>query len=387
MKELTIKHTPVFSKNYEALQKYKTIVNQGGSSSSKTYSILQLLIYLAVKEPNITIDIVRKHQTTLKKSSYRDFINILIKMDLYNEKSLNKSSLEYNFSNGSIIKFLGADDDNEVRGRRRDYLYINEGNELDESVYIQLSIRTRKAIFIDYNPSDFENWIDKVIEEPDTILIKSTYKDNTFLDKTTIDRLENLINTDENYYRIYVLGEKPIARSRIYTHFKEYNDIKEPIKQVIWGLDFGFQHVTSLVKVQIGDSGAFYVEEVIYESGLTGDDLVRRMQELEISKTNTIYCDYARPEIIESINRKGFNARNANKSVLDGIDNVKSSLIYIHKESVNIWNEFYRYNWKTNGERIIMEPVKLWDDALDALRYAIHTYRTNNTGTFDFFVV
>jgi len=124
-----------------------------------------------------------------------------------------------------------------------------------------------------------------------------------------------------------------------------------------------------------------YVREIIYQSNMTSQDLINKMKELDISKKKEIICDGARPEIIEDIKRAGFNARIANKEVKNGIDSVKSSGLYIHKESTNIIKEISSYKWKSNGDIVLDEPVKLYDDSLDAIRYAVHWYKKNSNNT------
>ena len=98
--------------------------------------------------------------------------------------------------------------------------------------------------------------------------------------------------------------------------------------------------------------------EVLYESKLTVSDLINRMKELGIGFKNEIVCDTARPEIIEDLRRSGYNAREAIKAVKAGIDSVKSSELFIHKESLNLVKEMSSYKWKTNGDITLDEPVK-----------------------------
>jgi len=388
MSNLTFKHGPIFKWNKREYESGKTlIVNQGGSSSGKTWAILQFLIFTALQNDNITIDVVRKFRSTVKKSTMKDFINLMTSMGIYNPDSFNKSELIYKFDNGSEILFEGADNEQYVRGRRRDIVYFNEVNEIDKEVFYQIKIRTKKTIFCDYNPSFFEHYIEDEIRNSGAVLLKSTYKDNPFLSNKIIKDLEELISIDENYYKIYVLGEKPIAHNRIYTHF-QLSDIPhdDMADEILYGLDFGYNHPTALIKVLLIDD-TFYVKEEIYESGLTSEDLVDKMEMLGISKVHSIWADPARPEIIEDIRRAGFNIRGADKSVKDGINVVKSSKIKVDKESVNIMNEYSRYSWKMNGERITDEVVKVWDDALDALRYAIYSRKTKGSDLVDWITI
>lgn len=382
MNNLDFKVSSVFIKNLEAIKNYKYIVNVGGTRSGKTYSILQLLIYICLTEKK-TIHIVKRTLRDLRGSAYKEFVDILKTYNIYNPDNHNKTDSVYKFDNGSEIVFIGADDDNKIRGWKRDILFLNEANALAKGIFLQLGMRTKENIIIDYNPSDFETWIDGVIEEENSILIKSTYKDNPFLEESQIKFIEEMINLDENYYRIYALGEKPISDSRIYTHFKEY--IKKDFDDYWYGLDFGFNHPTALVQINHMD-GEYYLEEKIYGSNLTSEDLIKRMDEIKINKNKEIYADYARPEIIEDIRRAGYNIKNANKEVKAGINKLKSSKIFIEKGSTNIWNEYRKYNWKTDRDgRILDDVVKMNDDAMDAIRYGIYTHTSKGGSVVDFF--
>jgi phage terminase large subunit len=372
--ELQINHTAVFSKNLNEYQTGKRfIINQGGSRSSKTYSIMQLLIFLCLTTPKLQVSIVRKSYPSLRGSVLRDFIEIMNLFNIYDIKKHNRTEQRYIFDNGSSIEFFSIDDSQKVRGRKRDICYLNEANELTFDDFQQLSLRTSTTLFIDFNPSDNEHWLYELVKDERSILIKSNYKDNIYLSNEIVEEIENLINVDENYYKIYALGERPTSTTRIYTHFKQYYDEVES-NDYCYGLDFGFNHPTALIKTTFKDNKV-YAKEIIYKSKMTTTDLVEEMKRLNVDKTKYIYCDSARPEVIEELRRNGFTrAQMANKSVKPGIDKVKSMEIYIHSESLNLWKEFKLYSWKSKGDIIIDEPIKLNDDAMDALRYGIHTH-------------
>lgn len=377
--ELKILHTVVFDRNYKQYKAGKRfIINQGGSRSSKTYSIIQLLVFLCLVE-KVDVSVVRKSFPSLRGSVLRDFIEIMMGLNLYTEDNHNKSEQRYTFNNGSTMEFFSIDDPQKVRGRKRDICYCNEANELDFEDFQQLSLRTNKCIFFDFNPSDNEHWIYDLCNDDRAVLIKSNYKDNNFLSDTIKEEIENLIRIDENYYKIYALGERPIPTTRIYNHFKQYDEDIE-FDDWCYGCDFGYNHPSVIVKVGFKDD-VVYVEELIYQSNLTSQDLIRLMKEINIDKKKYIYADYARPEMIEEMRRAGFNVKEAVKDVKEGIMSIKMKQVFIHKNSLNTWKEYKSYSWKTNKEQILDEPIKLYDDAMDALRYAVYT--TDKKGKFD----
>ena len=372
--ELVMDHTIVLNKIQKAYNdKYRIILLQGGARSSKTYSTLQMLIIIALTEPKTTISIVRKTFPSLRATAMRDFMDMLMSYGLYNPKLHNKTNNEIKFPNGSLIEFFSLDDSVKVRGRKRHILYANEGNELEFEEYQQLAMRTERTIIIDFNPSDSTHFLYDIANNDNrAILIKSTYKDNQFLAKSLVEEIEGLINVDENYYRIYALGEAPTKTTKIYSHFKEYTRLPNIVEEIM-GLDFGFRHQMALVRVQYAEDGKIYVKEELYAEGLTPDDLVERLRPI-ITNGEKVYCDSARPDIIEQLRRGGYNVYTSNKSVLAGINYIKSRQIYIHKDSVNLWKEVRLYSWKSKGDIIYEEPIKLNDDLLDGMRYSIYTH-------------
>lgn len=369
---LEIQHTNVFASNFESYnnETVRYIINQGGSRSSKSISILQCLIVIALKQKR-KITIVRK-TLAAAKSIMEDFFSLIFEYDLYNQENHNKSDATYFLENGSMFEFMGTLDVQKLKGRKRDILFCNEANELSEEEWVQLVLRTSGKVFIDFNPSDTEHWIYNLLKDEKSVLIKSTYKDNPFLPQSQVEYIENLINVDENYYKIYALGERPVASTRIYSHFKQYVD-QPQYNDWCYGLDFGFSHVSALVKIMYVGS-KIYVQELLYESKLTSSDLVNNLKQL-VNDNKPIYCDYARPEIIEDLKRSGFNAKEAIKDVKAGINTIRSEEIYIHHESTNLLKEYKLYSWKSKGDLIYEEPIKLNDDLLDALRYGVHTHK------------
>ena len=376
--KLELKTTTVFSKSKEALynDEIRFIIEQGGSRSSKTYSICQLLIIYALTTPNKIISIIRKSFPSLRGSVMRDFFEIMKELNIYSESKHNKSENLYTFDTGTIIEFFSVDDEQKLRGRKRDILWINEANEINFEEYTQLNLRTTEKLIFDFNPSDNFHWLYDLISREESILIVSTYKDNPFLTKSQVTEIENLINVDESYYRIYALGEKGTGKTTIYTHYKMYEEEPE-CKEILYGLDFGYNHPTSLVQCQFLDN-KIWVRELIYRSGLTTTDLINEMKSLNLNLRKEIICDSARPEIIEELKRNGFMAKGAIKEVKAGIDTVKSSELFIHKSSLNLLKELSSYKWKTNGDIVLDEPVKVFDDAVDALRYAAHWWKVKN---------
>lgn len=378
MKELKIEGTNVLTRNLAELSdpNIRFVINVGGTRSSKTYSLCQMVIVYCLQNQNVVVSIVRKSLPALRASVMRDLFDILRQLDLYSEENHNKTEHIYKFPNGSIIEFFSVDNEQKLRGRKRNLLWANEANELNFEEFNQLNFRTTSKLFFDFNPSDNYHWLYDLYTKSECSRIHSTYKDNPYLDPSIIKQIQDLINVDYEYYKIYCLGEQAIAKSTIYTHQQMFNEYPEKIDNTLYGLDFGYNHPTALVKVTKAEN-ALYWEEIIYQSYLTSTDLIDLMNKLQISKNVDIVCDSARPEIIEELRRSGYNAKQAIKNVKEGIDSVKSCPLFIHQESSNLWKEIRSYKWKTNGEKILDEPVKVNDDGMDAARYGSLYLRKN----------
>lgn len=371
---MKVKTTKIF---HQTIQSNKRIViNEGSSRSSKTYSTMQVLIQLALQETGQVFTIVRKTLPSLKATAMKDFFEVLNKYGIYDDDHHNKSTNTYSL-HGNEIEFISVDDYSKVKGRKRKYLFMNEANEFLYNDFVQLSMRTTGTIFMDYNPSHDENhWIEEKIKTRDDVeVFRSTYKDNPFLNKETINEIERLKDTDPNLWRIYGLGLMGIASARIYQHFQLCDELPEA-GETFYGLDFGFNHPTALVEIREYDD-AYYVDELIYASGMTNNDLIEKMRDLEVKRGKYLFCDSAEPNRIEEIKRAGFNAHLSDKDVRKGIDTIKSKKIYITKRSVNLQKEYRGYSWKTTADGAILdEPVRINDDALCAMRYGVHTYLT-----------
>jgi phage terminase large subunit len=365
---MELNSTVIFEKNHDALLSDKRfIINEGGSRSSKTYSLCQLIIVYCLQNPNKVVSVIRKTFPSLRATVMRDFIDIIKDLGLYKKESHNKSEHIYSFSNGSIVEFFSVDDEQKIRGRKRDIAWCNEANELYFDDFIQLNMRTETKLIFDYNPSESASWLYE-LPKNESVLIKSTYKDNPFLPDSIKFQIEDLKRTDEALYQIYALGEKAISKLNIYSNWTFIKEKPLRFQSFVYGLDFGYNHPTALVKVWHHEKD-LYIEPVIYESYLTTSNLIQKMQDLGIDQNTEILADYSRPEIIAELQIAGFNVNNANKEVKKGIDDVKTFGIFC-KEDHNLKREYDNYKWKKVKDNITDEPVKLFDDAMDAIRYA-----------------
>ena len=386
MKSLNLKGTVVLQKNLRA--NTRIVVNQGGTRSSKTYSLAQLIILKALQEQGKVYTICRKTLPALKGTAYRDVMSILEEHNLYNPDNHNKSELTYRLNNNEI-EFISVDMPQKIRGRKRNILWLNEANEFSFEDWVQLSLRTTENIYLDFNPSDPYSWIyDNVMNREDCTFIKSTYLDNPFLPDETINEIERLRDLDSNYWKIYGLGDMAQPTETIYRQFDIANNVPTEAKLVAIGMDFGYSNdPTAIVEVfKLNDD--LYINELLYSKGLTNQDIAERLRELNITRQVEIIADSAEPKSIEELYRQGFNVKGAKKgadSINMGIDILRRFKLHITKNSTNALNEFKYYKWLTdkNGHIVNKPASNQQDHILDAVRYvALNKLMTNHSGKY-----
>ncbi len=374
----TLNVSPVFLKNYEAFNNpaYRIIANQGGTRSGKTYSITQLLIFLAIKE-YYEISIVSKTLPHVKRGVLRDFKKEMQLQKIYNDNSFNKSDYIYNFkNNSSYIEFFSADSADKLAGPGRDILFINEINMLNYEEWIALALRTRKKIIIDYNPIDEFSFIyDKILTRDDCIFIQSNYLDNyDFLPEEQINEIERLKNEDPYLWEIYGLGNVAKTPDLIFNNWNECSQFPNSFDDVIYALDFGFTNPTALLK--IGKlNNELYIEELIYQSALNNSELIKIMKSLNIGNA-PIYPDNEDANRISELKLAHFNIKKVDKAIPPGLEYCRRWKYNVHKYSVNTIKEFktYKYKIEKSTGRPSEEPVKFNDHAMTALRYGVFSH-------------
>lgn len=360
----------------QALDKRLRIV-QGGSSASKTYSILILLIDLAQRDERPTLtSIVSETFPHLKRGPMRDFLEILGELNLFKPKSWNKTDYVYTFETGSKIEFFSADQPGKVRGPRRNRLFINEANNVPFETFEQLEIRTNEFIFIDYNPvADF--WVNEEIfgKRDDYDHIVLTYKDNEALDESIVKALEARKDRP-NFWKVYGLGEFGELEGKIYRGWQIVDEIPHEARLERRGLDFGYSiDPTTLVDVYYFNGG-YILDEQLYQTGMSNKKIADFILDLEHPETLVI-ADSAEPKSIDEIYSYGVNIRAADKgrdSVRQGIQFMQDLPISVTKRSINLIKEYRNYTWATDRLGKIITP-NIPEDAfnhlLDASRYAL----------------
>jgi len=368
---MEIKATTVLKRLLASEKRF--ILSVGSSRSSKTYSVYQWILIYCMKHQGQGkwISCIRRSFPSLKRSLLREFIEFLDRLGLYSTKVHNKSSQIIEVY-GNYVEFFSLDNYEKVKGAKRDVAYLNEVTEIDYEPANQVFLRTTEKIIMDMNPSDTYHWVWNMKSRDDVEYIHSTYKDNPFLEEDVVRQIESYKELDENYWRIYGLGLPGVSQTTIYSHWKTHKEVAGEIISTCYGLDIGFNHKSCLVRLD-ETTDSLYFSEVIYSSGLTTGDLLDLIVQKNIR--DHIYCDSARPDIIEDLRRKRLLAKGAEKAVKEGILHLKSKKLSIHEDSDGLLEEIKHYRWKSAGEVIIDEPVKVNDDGMDAMRYAAYSSR------------
>ena len=369
----------------------------GGSRSGKTYSILQYIIIYCFKNKDKTITIARKTFPSLRLGAYREFIQLLKELDVYKEESHNKTNNFYNL-NSNTIQFISIDQSQKLRGLKHDLVFIDEVNEVTKEEADQLFMRTGEKIIMAENPSDALHWSLKLKSDTDALYLHSTYVDNPFLPQAIITQIESYRETDEDLWNVFGLGLPAKNNELVYTNYEywhsedelfeidEKGDKHPKYEDVVIGCDWGYQHPSAIIKLWIDSNWRrVWVKELIHESYLTTEDLITKMKTFNIEELK-LFGDSAEPKTIESIRRAGFDIESSMKEVREGIDCVKSYKLFIHSESIKLQEELRRYKWKIKNEMRTDEPVKLFDDGLCAVRYALYTWTNRNSrrNSYDF---
>lgn len=363
----------LFKQNYTAAA--SVIVNQGGTSSGKTYAIEQVLFCLACESPKQVITVVGQDIPNLKAGALRDALNIYNSSNQIKAmvKSYNKSDRVFEFHNGTLIEFKSYDNAQDAKSGKRDYLFINEANGITYDIYTELALRTRERVFIDYNPN-YNFWVhDHVIGKPGVQLIISDHRHNPFIKQTMRDKVESLKAVDIELWKVYARGLTGKVSGLVFDNWHICNDLPPDAKRIAAGLDFGFTNDETGCLQVYTQNGELWVDEMFYETGLTNTDIAARLTSAGVSKSTEIIADSAEPKSIEELKRLGWNIKGAKKgpdSIKNSIDILLRHKINITRRSVNLRNEIARYKWRIDRSgKTINEPVDAYNHLIDPLRY------------------
>jgi phage terminase large subunit len=348
---------------------------KGGTSASKTFSIIPLLIEYASLKPKMEISIVSESIPHLRRGAMRDFEKIMVMTDNFVDARFNRSNLTYKFANGSYIEFFSADQSDKLRGARRDVLFINECNNINFEAYQQMAIRTRNFIYLDWNPTH-EFWFNTELEgDSDTDTITLTYLDNEALEPSIVKEIEKAKEKAKNssywanWWNVYGLGLQGVIEGIVYPDWKIIDKLPIEARLLGTGLDFGFTNdPTAAIDVYKLDDG-YILDEVLYRKGLHNNEIYALLKD----KRN-VYADSAEPKSISELRRYGLGVRGAVKgkdSIMFGVQILQSNKIFVTSQSTNLIKEMRNYSFdKDRAGNTLNKPIDAFNHCMDAARYA-----------------
>lgn len=362
---------------------------QGGTSASKTISVLLVLIAMAQsdKKPTLT-SVVSESFPHLRRGAMRDFINIMEEQELFNTERWSKTDYTYTFETGSKIEFFSADMPSKVRGPRRDRLFINECNNIPYEAFDQLEVRTKEFVYLDWNPTiEFWFYTDVLDKRDDVDHITLTYLDNEALDPNIVASIESRKNNTQ-WWLVYGLGQLGEVEGRIYKDWQTISKIPHEARLVKRGLDFGYsQDPAALVDVY-EYNGGYILDELLYRKGMSNKEIADFIKSLDKPDVLTI-ADSSEPKSIDELRLYGINILGANKgqgSINQGINYVQGQRISVTKRSLNLLKEYRGYLWLKDKQtdQYINKAQDFNNHALDAVRYAMESYQPREEDVMEY---
>lgn len=355
----------------------------GGTSASKTISILIWMIKRAQFPPDKvpeTLSVVSETFPHLKRGAIRDFLLIMEQHKAFRPNRWNKTDFIYTFESGSTLEFFSADQPGKVRGPRRDILFVNEANNISYEIYTQLEVRTKKVIWLDWNPVQEFWWYSEVMPNQDIDFLTLTYKDNEGLDEQVVKAIEAR-KYNKAWWKVYGEGQLGVAEGRIYSDWNLIDEMPHEARLERRGLDFGYSNDPSALIAIYYHNGGYILDEEMYQKGLSNKEIADVILTTKNSK-GLVVADSAEPKSIDELKLYGINILPSTKgrdSVNQGIQFVQDQRISVTKRSVNLMKEYRNYLWETDKDgKIINEPIGIFNHCMDAIRYGFDGLRKND---------
>lgn len=352
---------------------------QGGTSAGKTFAIIPILIDIAAKQPLSEISIVAESIPHLKRGAMKDFYKIMVSTNRWHDARWNATDFKYTFANGSQIEFFSADNDAKLRGARRDWLYMNECNNMTFHAYTELASRTKKGVYLDWNPTNTFWFHEELQNDNDVDFLTINYTDNEACPESALNFIlkakEKAATSKywENWYRVYGLGEIGNLEGVIFNNWQQCDSIPKDAEFICYGLDWGFTNDPTALVASYRYVGKVYLDELIYQTKLTNSMIVDRMQQLKVNMNGVIVADSAEPKSIQDLSNAGYYveaARKGQDSIKNSIDRLLQYELMVTSRSTNLIKELRNYAWaKTKDGAALNVPIDSYNHAIDAVRY------------------
>lgn len=351
----------------------------GGTSASKTISILVWLIDYSQTNSYKIVDIVSESFPHLEGGAIADFQAIMKSQGYWDENRWHDTKHIYTFETGTRMHFMSVDTFGKAHGPRRDVLFVNECNNLAYNIVDQLITRTREIVWLDWNPSvEFWFYTEMQPHREDIDFITLTYKDNEALlvepGQVTIKEIESHMH-NKAWWQVYGLGQLGDIEGKIYSGWRKLHQIPAGAKFMRFCVDFGYSNDPCAILAIYKWNDSFIIDELAYQRGMSNEQIATIISNHEEGLHGLVVCDSSEPKSIDELKEYGLNAVGAVKgpdSVNYGIATVQDQKIYITTRSVKTIKEYRQYQWKTdkNGKQLDV-PEGGFDHSMDAVRYGI----------------
>lgn len=364
---------PLYVANRDSRKRTK--INQGGTSSGKTYSIMQLLFVRAMEQYGRVITVVGQDIPNLKKGAYRDAKTIWNKSEVLQRwfPKVNEGERIFYCINGSIIEFTSYKDAQDAKSGKRNILFINEANGIPFEIFWQLYIRTSDEVFIDYNPSA-RFWVhEKMLNRNDVQLIISDHRQNHFLTDERHAMIENI--DDDELWKVYARGATGAISGLIFPRFNVVEELppREEWKMSVYCLDFGFTNDPTALEHLVLAHGEIWTDELLYNTGMTNPMIAEKAKAAGVTRHDTIVADSAEPKSIAELRHLGLTVEPCVKgadSITNGIDILSRYTWNVTRRSTGARRELLNYKWKVTKDGIQTNvPIDCFNHAIDAIRY------------------
>lgn len=382
---MKIQLNPIYKKAHNSKSRYRVLY--GGAGSGKSHYVAQETIINMLSGSEYKYLAVRKTGKSIRNSVFKLLTDIINDYNLSSFFIINKTEMSITSGTGSSLITSGLDDVEKLKSIANiNRIWIEEASEITETDFNQLDLRMRGQSTIGYqmtitfNPVSELHWLKKSffdVGRPDSFVLKTTYKDNKFLDKQYIKTLKELEKQDYNYYKIYALGEWGSIGNVIFSNWekKDLSDIKNSFDNIFHGLDFGFSDdPTAYIKVHYNKKKKeIYIVDEFYKREQFIDDIAKELYKR--LNGDYIICDSSEPRSVADLQRNNIKALPAKKgqgSIEHGIKFLQSNKLIIDVNCINAIKEISSYRWREDKEgNSLPKPVDKDNHLIDALRYAL----------------
>lgn len=386
-----IKINVVYKKAKKSKNRYRVLY--GGAGSGKSHFVGQEVLLNMMSSKEYSYLVVRKTGKSIRNSVFRLLSEMIRDYELTSYFNINKTDMAITCVTGSSLITSGLDDVEKLKSVANiNRIWVEEASEITEKDFNQLDLRLRGQSKVGYqltltfNPISELHWLKKSffdVGRNGAFVLKTTFKDNNFLDARYIQTLNDLKEQDYQYYRIYALGEWGSLGNVIYSNWEkqDLSAVKDTFDNHYNGIDWGFgDDPTAFVRVHYDKTRKIiYILDEFTKRGQFIDDIAATLHKRIGNELVT--CDSSEPRSVADLRRNGIKALAAKKgagSIEHGIKWLQGHKIIVDVKCTEMIKELSTYKWKEDKDgNVIPKPVDKDNHLLDSLRYALESEMKN----------